>query len=374
VTATFTPILHTLTVMRSGAGSGTVTSAPTGINCGADCVEDYAQGAMVTLTAAPSAGSTFIGWSGAGCTGTGTCAVTMTAATTVTATFTAMTVTLTVAKAGTGAGTVTSSPAGINCGADCTEAVHRRHRRHAERRRRPRLDVRRLERRRLRRHRHLHGDDERRADRHRDVHAQHLPGHRHQGRHRQRHRHLVAGRHQLRRRLRRDLGHGTMVTLTATARGRLDVHRLERRWLHRHQHLHLTVTAATAVTATFTANQVTLTVAKTGAGAGTVTLVAGRHQLRRRLHRDRQLRHDPHAVGDAGRRLDLQRLDRRRLHRHRLVRRHLTGATTVTADFALAPFALTVTKAGTGAGTVTSSPAGINCGADCTEPTPTARR
>jgi hypothetical protein len=66
-----------------------VTSSPAGINCGADCTEDYAQGAMVTLTATPSAGSTFVGWSGAGCTGTGTCAVTMNAATTVTATFTA---------------------------------------------------------------------------------------------------------------------------------------------------------------------------------------------------------------------------------------------------------------------------------------------
>src|SRR5207244_10398538 len=41
------------------------------------------------------------------------------AATIVTATFTPQTFTLTVSKAGTGAGTVTSSPAGITCGATC---------------------------------------------------------------------------------------------------------------------------------------------------------------------------------------------------------------------------------------------------------------
>jgi uncharacterized repeat protein (TIGR02543 family) len=45
----------------------------------------------------------------------------------------------------------------------------------------------------------------------------------------------------------------------------------------------------------------------------------------------------------------------------------MTAAQTVTATFTLNP-ALTVTKSGTGTGTVTSSPAGINCGSDCTEP------
>ena len=41
----------------------------------------------MTLTAAPAAGSTFAGWSGAGCSGTGTCVVTINAATSVTAQF-----------------------------------------------------------------------------------------------------------------------------------------------------------------------------------------------------------------------------------------------------------------------------------------------
>ena len=77
-----------LTVTKSGTGSGTVTSSVGGINCGSTCSANIASGTAVTLTAAPAAGSTFTGWSGA-CTGSGTCLVTMTAAQSVTATFTA---------------------------------------------------------------------------------------------------------------------------------------------------------------------------------------------------------------------------------------------------------------------------------------------
>src|SRR5207247_4912974 len=105
-----------LTVCR--AGTGTVTSTPIGITCGTSCSASYASGTLVTLTAAPDAGSVFTGWSGGACTGTGPCTVTLTAATTVTATFTP-TFTLTVSKAGTGSGTVTSTPTGIACGTDC---------------------------------------------------------------------------------------------------------------------------------------------------------------------------------------------------------------------------------------------------------------
>ena len=46
----------------------------------------------------------------------------------------------------------------------------------------------------------------------------------------------------------------------------------------------------------------------------------------------------------------------------------MTAATTVTATFNLNQVVLTVAKNGTGTGTVTSSPAGITCGTDCTEP------
>ena len=121
VTATFALQRFLVTVIRAGTGAGTVTSAPAGIDCGADCTENYNWGTAVTLTAAPSTGSTFAGWSGAGCTGTGTCVVTVNAASTVTATFTLQRFTLTVTRAGNGTGTVTSVPAGITCGTDCTE-------------------------------------------------------------------------------------------------------------------------------------------------------------------------------------------------------------------------------------------------------------
>jgi hypothetical protein len=79
---------HTLTVFKGGTGAGTVTSVPAGINCGATCAFNYANGTPVTLTATPSPGSTFAGWSGAGCSGTATCTVTMNAAQAVSATFT----------------------------------------------------------------------------------------------------------------------------------------------------------------------------------------------------------------------------------------------------------------------------------------------
>jgi hypothetical protein len=76
-----------LTVSRAGTGNGSVTSAPAGIACPADCTQSYATGTPVTLTATAAAGSTFAGWNGA-CTGTGPCGVTMDAAVSVTATFT----------------------------------------------------------------------------------------------------------------------------------------------------------------------------------------------------------------------------------------------------------------------------------------------
>jgi hypothetical protein len=68
-----------------GNGSGTVTSSPSGITWN-DLHHSDDKGTAVTLTPAPSAGSTFAGWSGA-CVGTGTCAVTTNASTAVTAIF-----------------------------------------------------------------------------------------------------------------------------------------------------------------------------------------------------------------------------------------------------------------------------------------------
>jgi aryl-phospho-beta-D-glucosidase BglC (GH1 family) len=116
-----TPVNYALTVTKAGAGSGTVTSTPSGINCGGTCSASYANGTSVTLTATAASGSAFAGWSGA-CSGAAACTVSMTAARAVTATFnsTATTFSLAVTKTGTGSGTVTSSPSGISCGSTCT--------------------------------------------------------------------------------------------------------------------------------------------------------------------------------------------------------------------------------------------------------------
>jgi outer membrane protein assembly factor BamB len=79
----------TLTVNKTGAGSGTITSNPAGINCGADCSETYARTTPVTLTAQPAAGFIFEGWGG-GCSGTAPgdpCKLTMLADISVTAAF-----------------------------------------------------------------------------------------------------------------------------------------------------------------------------------------------------------------------------------------------------------------------------------------------
>jgi Divergent InlB B-repeat domain len=106
----------------AGTGNGTVTSNPAGINCGGDCSESYASGTVVALSAIPAPGSVFSGWSGNGCS---TGSVTMNNNRNCTATFNAVAVQtfgLSVNKTGTGNGTVTSNPAGINCGSDCSES------------------------------------------------------------------------------------------------------------------------------------------------------------------------------------------------------------------------------------------------------------
>lgn len=138
----------TLTGSLTGPGSGFVTSDDGNLSCTraanvntpSPCSFEYSwsiffPGPTPTLTATPAAGSAFTGWSVnpataivAGC-GTGAqCEVnvdlTGTTTITVTANFILQpnTFPLTVLKAGVGAGTVTSNPAGIDCGLDCGES------------------------------------------------------------------------------------------------------------------------------------------------------------------------------------------------------------------------------------------------------------
>jgi hypothetical protein len=114
VSATFTQVF---TLSTTVSGSGTVTSAPAGVTCPSTCNASFTAGTPVTLTATPASGWGFAGWSGA-CSGFGSCAVTMNAAQSVSATFVQSLYTLNVSVSGNGS--VSSSPAGINCGSVCT--------------------------------------------------------------------------------------------------------------------------------------------------------------------------------------------------------------------------------------------------------------
>lgn len=86
VTASFAS--YELKVVKSGKGAkgGTVTSEPSGIDCGTDCSEKYPPDTSVTLTAATDSATAFTGWSEKSCINT-TCEVTLDKAKTVTARF-----------------------------------------------------------------------------------------------------------------------------------------------------------------------------------------------------------------------------------------------------------------------------------------------
>ena len=111
----------TLTVYRTG--SGTVTSQPAGIDCGNDCQGEFAEDSQVQLTAQPASGWRIERW-GRGCghaTGS-TCTIDIPTDRTASVFFERVSGgsdrhSLTVYP--NGSGTVTSQPAGIDCGNDC---------------------------------------------------------------------------------------------------------------------------------------------------------------------------------------------------------------------------------------------------------------
>jgi hypothetical protein len=61
-------IRPTIVVNKAGSGSGTIASAPAGINCGTVCSATFLF-VPITLTATPAAGSALTGWSRAECAG-----------------------------------------------------------------------------------------------------------------------------------------------------------------------------------------------------------------------------------------------------------------------------------------------------------------
>jgi|Deesub1362A_J573_1020465.scaffolds.fasta_scaffold12971_1 hypothetical protein len=72
-------MVYTITVIKSGTGSGMVTSDDGGISCGSDCSETYDEGTEVILTATPATGSIFSGWSNdcSACGANSTCNITI---------------------------------------------------------------------------------------------------------------------------------------------------------------------------------------------------------------------------------------------------------------------------------------------------------
>jgi hypothetical protein len=130
VTATFTPGPGTfpLTVVAGTphTGGGTITSAPTGINCtltgattSGTCTQNFPAGALVTLTSAPGPGSGFFGWSGTAPTclasSSVSCLLNMSAATTAMVEFTSGGGTVNVTVTGAGNVTDTANAGEINC-------------------------------------------------------------------------------------------------------------------------------------------------------------------------------------------------------------------------------------------------------------------
>jgi Divergent InlB B-repeat domain len=107
-------------VQRAGSATGVVhLTAPSTFDCAASCALDFDSGLTATLAAQASAGSRFLGWTGA-CSGTGSCTVTMDSAKSVGARFAASVSRFSVSISGKGR--VTSTPAGIACPKRCSTA------------------------------------------------------------------------------------------------------------------------------------------------------------------------------------------------------------------------------------------------------------
>lgn len=108
-----------LSVIKSGTGTGTVTSLPSGIQCGTTCLASFESGTIVTLSASPAPGSMVTGFGG-DCDSFGRVTLTGTKSCTVQFDLLPQSFNLAIEKQGSATGTVTSNPSGIDCGSVCT--------------------------------------------------------------------------------------------------------------------------------------------------------------------------------------------------------------------------------------------------------------
>jgi hypothetical protein len=120
VTATFEPVVHEVSVAHDGGGTGSVTSTPAGIDCGVACTHEFREGSTIVLHADPDATSVFTGWNVPGCGAAAECPVAVDGPVSATATFDIAQRPLDVTLAGDGSGSVSSTPAGIDCGSSCS--------------------------------------------------------------------------------------------------------------------------------------------------------------------------------------------------------------------------------------------------------------
>ena len=81
------PKPSTFQLSVSETPGGTVTSTPAGINCGSTCAASFNSGSTVTLSATPSTGDSFAGWSGSCSGSSATCTLTMNGTMSVAASF-----------------------------------------------------------------------------------------------------------------------------------------------------------------------------------------------------------------------------------------------------------------------------------------------
>jgi len=117
-----------LAIRKEGEGAGRVTSAPSGLDCGRDCIGAFARNSSVLLSADAEPGSVFVGWEGDGdCSDSiltpdkaKTCIAIFDVAPSEPEMFAVR-----VSKDGSGDGTVVSRPAGIDCGIDCSAVFPR---------------------------------------------------------------------------------------------------------------------------------------------------------------------------------------------------------------------------------------------------------